>query len=118
MGIIYLPALGSTKLSFPCGPPFFVSVSRRMNPPDRPPRRHDFLGSIEPLTRREQQVLSLLMIGLSTADIATKLCRSEHTIDNHIRTILRKLGSQNRVQAALIAIENNSVSAEFMARHG
>jgi DNA-binding NarL/FixJ family response regulator len=54
---------------------------------------------------------------MSTADIATKLCRSEHTIDNHIRTILRKLGAQNRVQAAVIAIQNNSVSAERLSRH-
>lgn len=49
------------------------------------------------LTRREAQVLELLLEGLSNADIAQRLCRSERTVEHHVSTLLGKLGASTRL---------------------
>lgn len=47
------------------------------------------------LTRREQEVMSLLAEGLSAKQIADKLCISESTVKNHRANIYRKLDCDN-----------------------
>ncbi|WP_037577571.1 response regulator [Phaeacidiphilus oryzae] len=54
-------------------------------------------------TTRELDVLALLGEGLSNAEIARRLFLSTGTVKDHISAILAKLGSANRVQAAVIA---------------
>lgn len=44
------------------------------------------------LTRRESEVATLLMQGMSYQEIADKLCVSYHTVNSHVKSILRKLG--------------------------
>jgi DNA-binding CsgD family transcriptional regulator len=56
------------------------------------------------LTDREQEVLILRATGKSRTMIAEIMCLSEHTIDYHIRKILRKLDANNIVLAALKAL--------------
>ncbi len=46
-----------------------------------------------PLTRREQQVLKLVMCGVSTRDIADLLSVSVHTVNTHRKNILSKTGA-------------------------
>lgn len=58
------------------------------------------------LTKRERQVLLLLASGTSNEEISTALFISPHTIKTHIYNILKKLGVQNRLQAALWAAKN------------
>jgi len=58
------------------------------------------------LTRRELDVLQLLVAGFSTADIATKLCISQDTVRNHVRHLLAKTGTHNRTQLAIFALRN------------
>jgi DNA-binding NarL/FixJ family response regulator len=48
-------------------------------------------------------VLALLGEGLSNADIAARLFLSTGTVKDHISAILAKLGTANRVQAAVFA---------------
>ena len=55
------------------------------------------------LTKREQQVLTLLSDGLSNRRIAQDLFISEKTVSVHITHILAKLGVTNRTQAAAAA---------------
>lgn len=55
------------------------------------------------LTPRELEVLTLLAAGESNHGIARHLHLSESTIKVHMKAILRKLGVDNRVRAALIA---------------
>ena len=60
---------------------------------------------LERLTPRELEVLDLIARGMSTADIANRLQRSQKTIKTHRLALGRKLGISNRVELARIAIE-------------
>jgi DNA-binding CsgD family transcriptional regulator/tetratricopeptide (TPR) repeat protein len=54
------------------------------------------------LTRREAQVLSFLAQGLRNAAIAQRLFVSAKTVDNHVSSILAKLGVSSRAEAAAL----------------
>lgn len=58
--------------------------------------RDDPLG----LTAREREVLDLLAQQLSNRAIAERLHRSERTVENHVATLLGKLGVSSRAEAA------------------
>jgi len=60
--------------------------------------------TVEPLTERETQVLSLVAQGLSNQEIAGKLVISERTVRTHVSNILGKLHLANRTQAARYAL--------------
>jgi two-component system, NarL family, response regulator LiaR len=60
--------------------------------------------TVEPLTERETQVLSLVAQGLSNQEIASKLVISERTVRTHVSNILGKLHLANRTQAARYAL--------------
>lgn len=51
------------------------------------------------LTRREQQLVSLISHGLTNKEIASQLGLSEHTIKNHIHRVLQKVGVSDRLAA-------------------
>jgi DNA-binding NarL/FixJ family response regulator len=53
----------------------------------------------EELTGREREVVQLLAVGATNAQIADQLVVSECTVKSHVRHILRKLGAVNRAQA-------------------
>ena len=55
----------------------------------------------ELLTRREEEVLSLLRLGLSNRQIAHSLWIAESTAKAHVRNIMGKLGARSRTEAAL-----------------
>ncbi|MBB5731638.1 two-component system nitrate/nitrite response regulator NarL [Altererythrobacter atlanticus] len=59
-----------------------------------------------PLSDRETEILSCLVIGLPNKLIARRLDLSEATVKVHVKGILRKLGVQNRTQAAIYALNN------------
>jgi two-component system, NarL family, nitrate/nitrite response regulator NarL len=57
------------------------------------------------LTRREEEILSILGKGRSNKEIGNKLDLSEKTVKHHVTNILQKLQVRNRVEAALVASE-------------
>jgi len=59
----------------------------------------------EPLTTREEEVLKLLSKGLTNKDIANHLELTENTVKSHLKNILGKLHLENRVQAAVFALQ-------------
>jgi NarL family two-component system response regulator LiaR len=61
------------------------------------------------LTRREQEVLALLVKGMSNPEIAGHLFISRATVKVHISNILSKLGVASRVEAISLAIQNKLV---------
>jgi LuxR family maltose regulon positive regulatory protein len=54
---------------------------------------------VEPLTRREQEVLRLLVAGASNQEIAIQLVISLATVKKHVSNLLSKLGVDSRTQA-------------------
>jgi DNA-binding NarL/FixJ family response regulator len=55
------------------------------------------------LTSREIEVLSLLALGDSNAQLGRRLHRSTKTIDHHVSSILEKLGVRTRAEALATA---------------
>lgn len=67
----------------------------------RGPYRHTRVDPLG-LTPRERQVAELLAQGLSNAEIAQQLHRSERTVEHHVGTVLSKLGLVRRSQVAAL----------------
>jgi DNA-binding NarL/FixJ family response regulator len=65
------------------------------------------------LTDREREVLSLIAVGKTNAEIAQALALSSKTVSNHVSNIFNKLQVVDRAQAALRARE-----AGLDKRHG
>ncbi|MEN0019311.1 MAG: LuxR C-terminal-related transcriptional regulator [Planctomycetota bacterium] len=70
------------------------------------------LGQLAGLTPRELDVLRLIALGLSTADVAARLFRSVKTIEGHRVSLGAKLGVSNRVELARIAIRAGLVGVD------
>jgi NarL family two-component system response regulator LiaR len=62
------------------------------------------------LTERELEVLSLLVEGLSNAEIAERLVVSVATVKFHMRNILSKLGVSSRAEAIALAWQQGIIS--------
>ena len=74
---------------------------------DGPPPKNGFTDYYD-LTRRQEDVLRLLLQGKSTRDIAEDLCVSFGTAKNHVSNIFAKAGVHSRFE--LIAVFNNFVA--------
>jgi NarL family two-component system response regulator LiaR len=64
----------------------------------------------EDLTRREREVLELIVRGRSNKRIALELGIAEKTVKTHVGHMLAKLGVADRTQAALLAVREGLVS--------
>jgi DNA-binding NarL/FixJ family response regulator len=75
-------------------------------PPDMASRLAKVTKSKSPgldLTARELEVLRLLATGQKTSAIADTLTLSHHTVRNHVRNLLSKLGAHSKLEAVVIA---------------
>jgi DNA-binding NarL/FixJ family response regulator len=66
-------------------------------------------GPAEPLTDREEQVLSALARGLSNNEIAGELYVTLSTVKTHVASLMTKLGARNRVEIAIWAHQTKRV---------
>ena len=72
-------------------------------------RRREWPGG---LTKREVEVLRLLVRGLSNQEIAEQLVISRKTAGSHVEHIYAKLGVSNRAQASLFAVKHGLMAGE------
>ena len=83
------------------------SVTRRMieHFAARRPRAGRAAATLQELTYREREVLTLIGRGRANAEIATDLFISEQTVKTHVGKVLAKLGARDRVQAVIFAYD-------------
>jgi DNA-binding NarL/FixJ family response regulator len=74
--------------------------------------REPTLEMFTPLSPREMQILTYVTQGASNKEIALGLRISQQTVKNHISAVLRKLGVEDRTQAAVLALRRGWVRLE------
>jgi DNA-binding NarL/FixJ family response regulator len=62
------------------------------------------------LSKREQEILQLVVKGYTNAQIGLKLNISENTVKAHMQSIFAKLKVRSRTQAAMHAVQQGWVS--------
>lgn len=67
---------------------------------------------VEPLTKRERQVLSLVAQGKPNKEIARELHISIKTVETHMSHILGKLEAVNRTDAVMKAVDQGEIETE------
>ena len=83
------------------------AISEEEPVPAKTPALEEKQGGEPPggLTRREEQVASLVARGLTNRQIASEFSISEHTVATHVGKIMRKLGLSSRSQLAVWVAE-------------
>jgi LuxR family maltose regulon positive regulatory protein len=76
--------------------------------PDLPPNQ----GLVEPLSKRELEILALIATGLKNKEIAEQLFISLNTVLYHIKNIYNKLGVKKRTLAIIKARDLNLLPEE------
>ena len=105
LGAVRAVAAGDAQLSPAVTKRLLDQVARRL---PAAVDRDDAL--LEELTARELEVLRLLAVGMSNAEIVGALVESEATVKTHVSSVLGKLGLRDRVQAVIYAYENGLVA--------
>lgn len=122
-------ALVITARQYPGQPNFALAVFRPADipnwstdadPTDVPAAqiRHVDPGPLAVLSEREREILALIGQGLTSAQIAKKLCRTIKTIEWHRSAIARKLHTKDRVALAQLAIQAGLCSPTFKVPTG
>ncbi len=81
-----------------------VALGESVVSPEVMARKRPEGSKLTRLTAREKQILRMIANGMSRTEIAERLCRSPMTIDNHRKSILKKLGIHDRVELVRYAI--------------
>ncbi len=98
LAAIYAVASGESKVDSQ----FLQSVLRTLE--NDPGNQQTPTETIEPLTAREKDILRLMVEGLTNQAIGEALNLSPGTVKGYAHTILQKLGTNDRTQAAVKAI--------------
>jgi DNA-binding NarL/FixJ family response regulator len=85
-----------------------VYENKRCVPPGIAQRLLETIGR-EQLSQREIEVLTLVAMGLTNKEIATRLFISDKTARNHVASCLLKLGANDRTEAATTAIRRGLI---------
>jgi DNA-binding NarL/FixJ family response regulator len=61
------------------------------------------------LTRRQEEVLRLVAVGLTNKQVAAQLGLSVHTVESHLHSLYGKIGVLTRGAAIRFAVDNNLI---------
>lgn len=90
---------------------FVTQLRTRMGalclPPERELKSH--APPVTVITIREREVLSLLAVGASTANIASRLGISPATARNHVQNVLTKLQVHSRLEAVTLSLRRGVI---------
>jgi DNA-binding NarL/FixJ family response regulator len=89
-----------------------VSSGRKYIPPDLAAMLSERLGE-EELTPTEQNILRMIVGGMSNKEIAFALDISENTVKTHNQNIFGKIGVSDRTSAATAAIKRGLVRVDL-----
>jgi DNA-binding NarL/FixJ family response regulator len=67
------------------------------------------------VSKRERDVMRLVVDGLSNREIATQLGHSEHTVKNYVFRLFEKLGVYNRVELVHYALAHQEILGSELA---
>jgi DNA-binding NarL/FixJ family response regulator len=70
------------------------------------------MASQPSLTRRELEVLKLMVPGLRNRQIAEKLCITVGVVEGHVCHIMRKLGATSRTEAVYKATKKGIINKD------
>jgi DNA-binding NarL/FixJ family response regulator len=83
------------------------------------PREWNERTSRPPLSAREKQILGMVVLGFSNADIASQLFLAESTVKSHLSSAFSRLGVRSRAEAAaLILDEERGLGAGILTISG
>ncbi len=63
-------------------------------------------GRLQRLTRREREVLDLILAGMANKEIAAQLQLSAKTVEKHRHKVMSKMGARNSVDLARLVLES------------
>jgi two-component system, NarL family, nitrate/nitrite response regulator NarL len=92
----YIPPGLATRLLLIKKPEVKVSVGR---------------NAVDSLNAREEQILLLLMRGMTNREIAAEIRLSLNTVSRYVTNLLQKMHVRNRVEAAVVAVQRPLGSA-------
>lgn len=78
-----------------------------------PPHSENISKPANPLTHREQEILSLLAAGKTNQEIAHVLYIAPGTVRVHIHAILQKLEVSDRTQAVIVALQKGLITSQI-----
>ena len=77
------------------------------------PRSQELSTTLQALSPREKEVLSLIAQGSNNKEIAQKLYIAERTVKAHVTSILSQLNLRDRTQAAILATQYRGLLYNF-----
>ncbi len=78
--------------------------------------RHENRPGLKALTPRELEVLQMIAFGMTNAEAASRLHLSVHAIKFHLAAIYRRLGVNNRTEAAVTYLRSMNGTLEPSAQ--
>lgn len=80
-----------------------VEALLELKPPPKATATHQKFG----MSRRETEVVALIVHGYTNKEIAKKIAASEQTVAHHLARIFNKLGVANRLELILFALNHH-----------
>lgn len=95
--------------------PRLVTEMRRYAEAQRPVAGKPAADKLSPLTRREKEIVQLIVGGASNKQVASALDISERTVKGHLSSVFQKLGIADRLRLVLY-VKESQLLGSTMAR--